>query len=98
MRIDDELIAYLEGLTRLRLSEEEKKRTKGDLEEILSYIDRIGRLDTQGVEPLFHPFPFTNIFRQDLPEASLDRELILSNAPERKNGCFKVPKTVEQGG
>ena len=74
---------------------------------MLAYIDKLNELDTEGVEPMTHRFPLTNVFREDIPgEESLphpglaereliNRESILKNAPEQKNGAFKVPKTVE---
>ena len=68
---------------------------KEDLTKILDYIDTLNQLDTDNVEPMSHPFPYTNNFREDEAKASEDRELILKNAPQQKDGCFKVPTTVE---
>ncbi len=95
MIIDDKLTEYLEELSRLRLTEEEKEKAKKDLSGILSYVDRLNELDTTNVEPMSHPYDFTNNFRADEAKASFDRELILKNAPKKKDGCFLVPKTVE---
>ena len=95
MKINDELIEYLEELSRLRLSDEQKEKAKTDLSEILNYIDKLNELDTTDVEAISHPCPFTNNFREDERVASFDRELILANAPEQKDGSFKVPKTVD---
>ncbi len=95
MKIDTELISYLEELSRLKLSEDEKNKAQSDLNRILDYIDKLAELDTADIEPLSHPFEFTNNFREDEAKPSADRELILKNAPEKKDGCFKVPKTVE---
>lgn len=93
--IDDELIQYLEELSRLTLTEDEAKKAKEDLTKILGYIDTLNQLDTDNVEPMSHPFPYTNNFREDEAKPSEDRELILKNAPQQKDGCFKVPTTVE---
>lgn len=93
--IDDKLIAYLEELSRLRLTDEDKEKAKTDLTRILDYVDKLNELDTEGVDPMSHPFDFTNNFRKDEVGASFDRELILKNAPKKKDGCFQVPKTVE---
>lgn len=95
MTIDDKLITYLEDLSRLKLSEEEEEKAKVDLGKILNYIDKLNELDTTDVEAISHPFPFTNNFRDDVALPSTDRDLILKNAPQKKDGCFKVPKTVE---
>ena len=95
MEISGELISYLEELGRIRLTAEEKIKTEKDLGAILGYMDKLNELDTEGVEPLSHAFPFTNVFREDAVTNGDRREEILSNAPDRKNGCFKVPKAVE---
>ena len=95
MEITSELVAYLEKLGRIRLSEEEKEKTKKDLGSILGYIDQLNELDTTNVEPLSHAFQMTNVFREDVVTNSDNREAILSNAPEQKDGSFLVPQTVE---
>lgn len=93
--IDDNLIKYLEELSRLKLSHEEEEKAKAELTKILGYIDMLNEIDTTDVEAMSHPFPYTNNFREDEVVASTDRELILKNAPQQKDGCFKVPTTVE---
>ena len=93
--IDDNLIKYLEELSRLTLTPEEEERSKAELSKILEYIDMLGELDTDEVEPMSHPFEYTNNFREDECVPSTDREEILKNAPQQKDGCFKVPTTVE---
>ena len=95
MVITDELISYLEELARIRLSEEAEQKAKEDLQKILAYIDTLNELDTEGVEPMSHSFPIKNVLREDEVRPSTDRELILSNAPKQKDGCFMVPRTVE---
>ncbi|MDR1067547.1 MAG: Asp-tRNA(Asn)/Glu-tRNA(Gln) amidotransferase subunit GatC [Clostridiales bacterium] len=95
MTIDDELIKYVEDLSKLRLSHEEREQAKSDLTAILGYIDTLSELDVGTAEGLSHPFKFVNCFRDDVPAASADRDIILLNAPRKKDGCFIAPKTVE---
>ncbi len=95
MAIDEKLIGYLENLSMLSLSDEEKDRLTGDLHDILGRMARLGDLDTDGVPECSHPFDDVNAFREDEVEASFDQELILSNAPHRNGGMFVAPKTVE---
>ena len=52
-------------------------------------------LNTDGVEPASHSFPVANVMRRDEVTNAPQVEAILSNAPEQKDGCFVVPKTVE---
>ena len=88
--ISDETIEYVGILAKLELSPEEKK----DMGRMLDYIDKLNELDTQGVEPMSHVFPVHNVFREDVVTGTDQRDQILSNAPQQKDGAFKVPKTV----
>jgi len=95
MQIDDKLITYLEDLSCLTLSDSEKSRLAGDLQKILDYMARLGELDTAGVSERSHSFDNVNVFRDDAVSPSIDRELILKNAPVRNNEFIIAPKTVE---
>lgn len=93
--IDDETIEYVGILAKLELDDEEKEAAKKDMGRMLDYIDKLNELDTDGVEPMSHVFPVYNVFREDVVTNGDDRDQILKNAPESKDGAFKVPKTVE---
>lgn len=93
-KISDETIDYIGILAKLELSEEEKKQAKSDMETMLEYFDKLKELDTTNVEPMSHIFPMNNVFREDVITNGDDREQILANAPEEKEGTFVVPKTV----
>ena len=93
-RISDETIEYVGILAKLELSEEEKERAKKDMEEMLDYIDKLEELDTEGVEPMSHVFPINNVFREDVVTNGDGSAAALANAPEKKDGGFKVPKTI----
>ena len=62
---------------------------------MLDYIDRLNELDTSEVEPMSHIFPVNNVFREDVVENGDDRENMLANAPQKKDGAYMVPKTIE---
>lgn len=93
--IDDATIEYVGILAKLELSEEEKEQAKKDMAGMLDYIDKLGELDTEGVEPMSHVFPVRNVFREDVVTNGDDRENILRNAPAEKDGMFVVPQTFE---
>lgn len=95
MKINDELITYLEKLAKVELTNEEREQCSTDLQDIVSYMDVLSELDTQGIEPLSHSFPVTNVMRGDEVKPSLNRDDVLKNAPQVKDGFFSVPKTVE---
>lgn len=92
--ISDETIENIGILAKLELSEEEKEQSKKDMGLMLDYIDRLNELDTEGVEPMSHAFKMNNVFREDVVENGDEREAILLNAPQKKDGSFLVPKTV----
>ncbi len=93
--ISDETIEYVGILAKLELSEEEKEKAKTDMGSMLDYIDKLGKLDTDGIEPMSHVFPVKNVWREDVVTNGDDRENILRNAPDEKNGMFEVPKTFD---
>ena len=64
--ISDETIEYVGILAKLELSDEEKEAAKKDMASMLDYIDKLGELDTTGVEPMSHVFPVNNVMREDV--------------------------------
>ncbi|MDD6395323.1 MAG: Asp-tRNA(Asn)/Glu-tRNA(Gln) amidotransferase subunit GatC [Acutalibacteraceae bacterium] len=95
MVITDELVTYLEALGRIKLPEESREKAKNDLQEILQYIDTLSELDTEGIEPMSHALPLTNVMRDDVVAPSIPREEVLANAPAQKDGCFLVPRSFD---
>lgn len=95
MQITPDLIKYLESLARITLSEDEEKKVGTELQDILTYIDMLNELDTDGVEAMSHCFPVTNVMREDVVQPSMTPDEITANAPEAQDGCFVVPKTVD---
>ena len=94
--ISDETIEYVGILAKLELSPEEKEEAKKDMGRMLDYIDKLNELDTSSVEPMSHVFPVSNVFREDVVTNGDDRDNILKNAPEERDGAFVVPKTFEE--
>lgn len=93
--ISDETIDYVGILAKLELSGEEKEQAKKDMGRMLDYIDKLNELDTEGVEPMSHIFPVNNVFRSDEVVNGDDRENMLLNAPQKKEGTYMVPKTFD---
>jgi aspartyl-tRNA(Asn)/glutamyl-tRNA(Gln) amidotransferase subunit C len=89
--IDREQVLYVAKLARLRLSEEEVEQMTGELSGILEHVDRIGKLDLEGVEPTSHVVALENVLRADVPWESLSKDVALSSAPEPVDGAFRVP-------
>ena len=93
VKTDDEMIEYVSILAKLELKGYEKERARRDMEKMLDYVDKLGELDTDGIDPLVQVINTENVFREDMVTNSDDRDNILANAPEKEQGQFKVPKT-----
>ena len=92
--ISDETIEYVGILAKLELSREEKEEAKKDMGRMLDYIDKLGELDTSGIEPMSHVFPVQNVFRKDVVTNGDGSRDTLENAPEQKDNMFIVPITI----
>lgn len=95
MQITDETIEYVGILAKLELSDEEKEQAKKDMSDMLAYVGKLNELNTEGVEPMSHTFSVCNVFREDVVTNGDDRDNMLLNAPDQKNGAYKVPKTFD---
>ena len=93
--IDDTVMENVEILAKLALTEEERKKAKEKMQEMLDYVDKLNELDTDGIEPLSHTFSMGNVFREDVVTNGDDRDATLDNAPKCKDGQYQVPKTVQ---
>jgi len=94
-QIDRKMVERVAVLSRLELSESEIAQFSAQLSDIVGYIEKINALDTEQVEPLAHCLPVHNVFREDVPQPSLTNEQALANAPDQTDGCFKVPKILD---
>ena len=92
--ISDETMEYVGILAKLELSPAEAEAAKKDMADMLDYIDQLNQLDTTGIEPMSHVFPVNNVFREDVVTNGDGSEATLANAPVKKDGGFKVPKTI----
>ena len=92
--LDD--VDHVARLARLELSAADKERMRGELDGILSYIDKLRALDTRDVEPTSHAVPVTNVMRDDVERPSLPQEDMLANAPDRHRDMFRVPRIIEE--
>lgn len=95
MKVTEEIIDYVAALAKLELGNEEREQARKDLEDILGYMDIMNACDTSRLEPMSHAFSVVNVFREDVVTNEENKEVLLSNAPVQKEGCFLVPKTVE---
>lgn len=88
-------VAYVAGLARISLREDEAKTFQKQLDEVLKYVEKLRRLDVTGIDASTTPLPVFNVFRDDAPSDWFTADQALSNAPRQANGLFIVPKVVE---
>jgi aspartyl-tRNA(Asn)/glutamyl-tRNA(Gln) amidotransferase subunit C len=89
--IDRDQVLHVARLSRLKLSEQEVETMTGELSGILEHVDRIGKLDLEGVEPTSHVVALENVLRPDESRPSLPPEVALAQAPDPVDGAFRVP-------
>jgi len=93
-KISREEVRHVAGLARLELSEQEEKRMTEQMNQILSYMDKLNELDTLDIPPTTHAIQLQNVFRPDEVSPSLERERALANAPRNDGVSFIVPKVI----
>jgi aspartyl-tRNA(Asn)/glutamyl-tRNA(Gln) amidotransferase subunit C len=94
MTITKEDIIYVANLARLEVDDKDTETFAGQLGDVLTYVNTLNRVDTEGVPPTSHAISLTNAFREDEETGHLDRDTALRNAPETEDGSFLVPKVV----
>jgi aspartyl-tRNA(Asn)/glutamyl-tRNA(Gln) amidotransferase subunit C len=95
MSLTLEEVKKVAKLARLELPANDLARMQSQLSAILDYVKQLEELDTEGVEPLAHPLPITNVFRPDEPVPSLSPDAALQNAPDRVGDYFGVPAVFD---
>ncbi|MEX2173544.1 MAG: Asp-tRNA(Asn)/Glu-tRNA(Gln) amidotransferase subunit GatC [Pirellulaceae bacterium] len=81
-------------LGRLLLSEAELDTMTSQLTRVVGYVEQLGEVNTDGVQPMAHAVELHNVFRDDSLGESLPREAALANAPKRDAECYRVPAVL----
>lgn len=96
MEVNDLLVDNLAKLSHLSFTEQERKEIKSDLQEMITFIEKLKEVNTDGVEPLIHMSSNVNILRDDVVQGSVSRVEALKNAPDSDGTFFKVPKVIKK--
>lgn len=88
-------VEYVAKLARLEFNEDEKQKFTEELNNILSYVEMLQEVDTDGVEISIGAYRVVNALREDEVKPSFDRQKMLQNAPDSQDGYVKVPKVIE---
>jgi aspartyl-tRNA(Asn)/glutamyl-tRNA(Gln) amidotransferase subunit C len=87
-------VEHIAELARLKFENAELDSFTEKLNEILRYMEKLNKLDTENIEPLSHPVEGNNVFREDIIKPSISTEEALKNAPENDEQFFRVPKVI----
>lgn len=95
MNITKKDVEHIALLSRLKLTEEEKETFVKQLSGILTHVEKLNEVNTNGIEPTSHVIKMQNVMRDDIVTGSLPIKKALANAPDRTEEFFKVPKIIE---
>lgn len=94
-QISQEDVLHLAQLSSLELTDDEIAKLQVDLGNILTYVEKLNELDTDGVEPTYQVTGLQNVWRQDeIIDYGITREELLARAPETTDNQMKVPKVL----
>ncbi len=88
-------VLKLASLSKLRLSDEEVERLRGELSQILDYVKTLDKVDVSGLQPTYQVTGLKNVSRDDeIKDYKVSKEALLKNAPAVKDGQFKVKRVL----
>jgi aspartyl-tRNA(Asn)/glutamyl-tRNA(Gln) amidotransferase subunit C len=95
MRVSSEQVRHIAKISRIAMSDEEIERLVPELNNILGWVEQLGEVNTDGVEPLTAVIDQKLRLRDDAITDGDCRDAILANAPDAEHGFFAVPKVIE---
>ena len=95
MPVSNDQVRHIAKLARIAMSDEEIERLAPELNKILGWVEQLGEVNTDGVEPLTAVIDQKLRLRDDVVTEGNIRDEILANAPEAQHGFFAVPKVIE---
>ena len=95
MSVSPEQVRHIANLARIAMSDEEIERLVPELNNILGWVEQLGEVNTDGIEPLTAVVEQKLRLREDEVTAGNIRDEILANAPAAEHGFFSVPKVIE---
>lgn len=93
--ISKEQVKHVAHLARLAITDEEVEKMTKQLGDIINYATLLNELDTEDVKPTTHVLDLKNVMRKDEPRKWIEKEDALKNAPDVKDGQFRVPSILE---
>ena len=94
--ISQEKVLEVADVSRLYVTEEEADKLTEDIQSIIRHAEVLQEVDTSGIEPMTHAIQLENVMRDDKPRATATQEEVLKNAPDHKDGEFRVPSILDE--
>ena len=95
MSVDTAIVRHIAKLARLKMSDAEVDAMVPELNNILGWVEQLGEVNTDGVEPLTAVIDLKLRLREDAVTDGGMRDAVLANAPDAQHGFFAVPKVIE---
>lgn len=95
MSVDEATVRRVAKLARIAVTDEEARRLETELNGILRWVEQLGEVGVEDVEPMTSVVARTMAMRADAVTEGGDADAVIANAPAREDDCFVVPKVVE---
>ena len=95
MSVTNDQVRHIARLARIAMSDDEIARLAPELNNILGWVEQLGEVNTEGVEPLTAVIDQKLRLRDDIVTDGDCRDDVLANAPNAQHGFFAVPKVIE---
>jgi aspartyl-tRNA(Asn)/glutamyl-tRNA(Gln) amidotransferase subunit C len=95
MSVDADTVRRVAHLARISVAEDEVEDLRGELNAILAFVEQLGKVNVEGVEPMTSVTPMAMKMREDVVNDGGIADDIIANAPAHDNHFFVVPKVVE---
>ena len=95
MKLDAETLVKIAHLSRLEIDEKETDKMLRDMSNMLTFVEKLNEVNTDGVEPLTTMSHEVNALREDVVKQDLTHPEVLKNAPKKDAEFFRVPKVLE---
>ena len=95
MSVSPEQVRHIAKLARIGMSDAEIEAMVPEINNVLGWVEQLGEVDTDGIEPLASVVDQKMRLRDDVVDAGNIRDEVLANAPEAQHGFFAVPKVIE---
>ena len=96
MKISEEIVDHIAHLARLEFEGDKKQAILKDMENIISFMDKLSEVDTDNVEPLIFMNDEYNKLREDVSKVTVTQDEALKNAPKKDSDYFRIPKVLDK--